>query len=578
MPDTGITNIGKYSILDLVGEGAMGVVYRARDTVLNRPVAVKVMSDAVARQVDLRERFLREAQAAGSLQHPNVITIYDFGEVDGHLYIAMEFVEGIDLERVLSSREPISLQSKLDLAIEVLNGLAYAHKRGIIHRDIKPANIRIDEEGRAKIMDFGVARLESSSMTVTGMMVGTPSYMSPEQVTGGRVTPASDLFAFGAVLYELLTNTKPFEGPTLHGILYKIVSEDPPPPSRLLPGLPPALDQIVAKALAKDPAARYASAVDMASDLSAVRASLSGAPAAAGTVSLRVSVANAKALRETGEMRAARARRAKTIFLGLAAGAASAAILTLVLRAPAGEPARPAPTAAPVVSAVTGTLDSTRTPAPAAAAPAAAAPAFAAATPSATLPPATTPAPSRRPAASSSAAERAASGRSPRGTDARPPAPRASRSEPAAVATAPVSPPATLPAPIASTAPPPPPAVVSAPVPTPAPSAANATAEVTSVVARYARAIESHDLAEVRRAYPGISPAQLRGFEQFFEAARSIRATFSVSRVEVADRLAEAQVTGAYDYEANGKRQHQPVSFRATLRREAGGWQLVSVQ
>src|SRR5919107_6364600 len=124
----------------------------------------------------LRERFLREAQAAGSLQHPNVITVYDFGEVDGHLYIAMEFVEGIDLERVLAAREPISLQSKLDLAIEVLNGLAYAHKRGIIHRDIKPANIRITEDGHAKIMDFGVAHLASSDMTRTGLVVGTPSY------------------------------------------------------------------------------------------------------------------------------------------------------------------------------------------------------------------------------------------------------------------------------------------------------------------------------------------------------------------------------------------------------------------
>ena len=223
-----ITSIGKYQILDLVGEGAMGVVYRATDSVLNRTVAVKVMSDAIARQGDLRDRFLREAQAAGSLQHPNVITIFDFGEVENHLFIAMEFVEGVDLEQLLASRQPLTLQAKLDLAIDVLNGLAYAHKRGIVHRDIKPANIRITEEGRAKIMDFGVAHLASSNMTATGMMVGTPSYMSPEQVTGGKVTAASDLFAFGAVLYELLTNTKPFDAPTLHGILYKIVSDSPP--------------------------------------------------------------------------------------------------------------------------------------------------------------------------------------------------------------------------------------------------------------------------------------------------------------------------------------------------------------
>src|SRR5512132_3095091 len=264
VPGLGFTSIGKYRILDLIGEGAMGVVYRATDSVLNRTVAVKVMSDAIARQTDLRDRFLREAQAAGSLQHPNVITVYDFGEVDGHLFIAMEYVEGADLETLLALHRPLTLQAKLDLAIGVLNGLAYAHRRGVIHRDIKPANIRVTEEGTAKIMDFGVARLESSEMTRTGMMVGTPSYMSPEQVTGAEITPASDLFAFGAVLYELLSGAKPFDAPTLHGILYKVVSEDPPDLIEILPGLPPALGRIVRKALAKSVTARYHTAVEMA--------------------------------------------------------------------------------------------------------------------------------------------------------------------------------------------------------------------------------------------------------------------------------------------------------------------------
>src|SRR6476469_2972494 len=149
MSQPGITEIGKYRIVEQVGEGAMGVVYRATDPVLNRTVAVKVMCDAVARDDDLRGRFLREAQAAGSLQHPNVVTIYDFGEVNGHLYIAMEFVEGEDLETLLQKKLPLSLADKLYIIIDVLGGLAYAHKHGIVHRDIKPANIRIDEEGRA---------------------------------------------------------------------------------------------------------------------------------------------------------------------------------------------------------------------------------------------------------------------------------------------------------------------------------------------------------------------------------------------------------------------------------------------
>src|SRR5437016_2219013 len=200
MSPQGITEIGKYRILEQVGEGAMGVVYRATDATLNRPVAIKVMSDAIARNDDLRGRFLREAQAAGSLQHPNVITIYDFGEVDGHLYIAMEFVEGEDLEDLLAKHVALSLVDKLDVIVDVLGGLAYAHKRGIVHRDVKPANIRIDEEGRARIMDFGIAHLTSSNMTRTGVMVGTPAYMAPEQIVGSGITPATDLFSVGAVL------------------------------------------------------------------------------------------------------------------------------------------------------------------------------------------------------------------------------------------------------------------------------------------------------------------------------------------------------------------------------------------
>src|SRR5262245_38951897 len=164
MASDGMTEVGKYRILEQIGEGAMGVVYRALDPVLNRSVAIKVMSDALARDDELRTRFLREAQAAGSLQHPNVVTVYDFGEVDGHLYIAMEFVTGEDLEGMLARRAPMTVAQKIDIVVDVLNGLGYAHKRGIVHRDIKPANIRVDEEGRARIMDFGIAHLQSSKM------------------------------------------------------------------------------------------------------------------------------------------------------------------------------------------------------------------------------------------------------------------------------------------------------------------------------------------------------------------------------------------------------------------------------
>src|SRR5438477_1288663 len=267
MSQPGITEIGKYRIVERVGEGAMGVVYRATDPVLNRTVAIKVMCDAVARDDDLRGRFLREAQAAGSLQHPNVITIYDFGEVDGHLYIAMEFVEGQDVAELLAHQVPLTVTHKLDIAIGVLQGLAFAHKRGIVHRDIKPANIRVDEDGNARIMDFGVAHLASSEMTRTGVVIGTPSYMAPEQILGGKVGPEADIFSVGAVLYELLTGTRPFAGGPLQAVMHRVLSESPLPLDIAAPSLPARLNEVVMRALAKEPEKRYASALSMANDL-----------------------------------------------------------------------------------------------------------------------------------------------------------------------------------------------------------------------------------------------------------------------------------------------------------------------
>src|SRR5215210_829814 len=321
MAEPRISSIGKYRIIELVGEGAMGVVYRAQDSVLERTVAIKVMNESIARQEDLRKRFLHEAQAAGSLQHPNVVCIYDLGEVDGHLFIAMEFVQGVDLERLIELGEPLSLQARLDIIIDVLTGLAYAHKRGIVHRDIKPANIRVGDDGRAKIMDFGVAHLASSSMTSTGSILGTPSYMAPEQITEGKTSAATDIFAVGGVLYQVLAQMKPFDAPTLQNLFFKIITEHPRPVSELMPGLPPALDRIVRKAMAKEPAERYASALDMANDLTNVRSKLSG-PSYPASVSLSASVASAiEQSRKTSDLRTRR-----YAYIGAAALAAAAVI------------------------------------------------------------------------------------------------------------------------------------------------------------------------------------------------------------------------------------------------------------
>ncbi len=201
--------VGKFELHEPIGEGAMGEVWRAYDSVIRRYVALKLLSRA-GRSADARERLLREARAAGALQHPNIVTIYDLGEADGQLFIAMELVDGRDLSTLIALREPLPLERKLDLVIEVLQGLSYAHERGVIHRDIKPSNVRIASDGSIKIMDFGIARLQSADVTGSGAIVGTPTYMAPEQITNGAITPATDVFAVGCLLYELLTYRKPF--------------------------------------------------------------------------------------------------------------------------------------------------------------------------------------------------------------------------------------------------------------------------------------------------------------------------------------------------------------------------------
>jgi serine/threonine-protein kinase len=336
MPSPPLKQIGKYQLVDILGEGAMGVVYRAYDQVLNRYLAIKVMSASIGNNAQLRERFLREARAAGSLQHPNVVTIYDFGEEDDHLFIAMEFVDGVDLAEIIRRRDELALTTKLDIMIDMLNGLAYAHNRGVVHRDIKPANIRVTTDTRAKLMDFGIAYLQQSELTQSGVLVGTPQYMAPEQVSGGAITAATDVFAAGAVLYEFVSHRRPFEGETLHVILYNIMSTEPPSISEVMPKAPVGLDAVIRKALAKDPAARYDSAVSMSKALAGVRQGISPMMDAA-TLSLRTSHSPggpppATALRTSqiqGMIATEVARRQKRTTW-TAIGGASAAVLATV--------------------------------------------------------------------------------------------------------------------------------------------------------------------------------------------------------------------------------------------------------
>jgi serine/threonine-protein kinase len=269
--------LGKYEMHQLLGEGAMGIVWKAYDTVLRRYVALKLLSSSFRKTKDMQERFLREARAAGAIQHSNIVTVYDLGESEGQLYIAMELVEGRDLSDMIALRDPLALERKLDIVIEVLAGLHFAHQRGVIHRDVKPSNVRVMPDGRVKIMDFGIARLQKADATGSGAIVGTPTYMAPEQITNGAITAATDVFSVGCMLYELLCYQRPFEAESVHGVLYQVLTTEPRPLRTVAPSIPAALERVVAKAMNKVPHERYESAGQMLASLQGIRSALSGA-------------------------------------------------------------------------------------------------------------------------------------------------------------------------------------------------------------------------------------------------------------------------------------------------------------
>lgn len=262
-----MNTIGRYQLVEKLGQGGMGVVYRAFDTLLERVVAVKLIGTSIESSAELRERFFREARAAGQLSHPNIITIYDLGEFEGQPYIAMEYLEGEDLQQRVARPEKMSLARKLELAIDLCAGLEYAHACGVVHRDVKPANIFITAKGATKILDFGLARLITSELTNSNMMMGTLNYMAPEQVRGERADHRSDIFSAGVVLYELFGGKRAFEGDSFASTLYKILQEIPEPLLNIDPTLPPELVAVVERALEKLREERYQQMGDMLRDL-----------------------------------------------------------------------------------------------------------------------------------------------------------------------------------------------------------------------------------------------------------------------------------------------------------------------
>lgn len=266
--------IGKYEIVGVLGQGGMGVVYRGRDARIGRDVAIKTLTEGFSGESEMLKRFYQEAGHTGNLRHPNIVTVYDFGDEAGLPYIVMEFLDGEPLDKLIQDPESLHLRAKLEIMAQVCSALAYAHRMGMIHRDVKPANVIVQRDGLVKLLDFGIARAGGhqpmdKSMTRTGTLVGTPAYIAPERLRGELFDGRSDVFSAGVVLYQLLTGVLPFDA-EYPAILHQILNDDPPPLNRYLASYPPQLEQVIARALAKDPMDRYPMADDMAADLSAV--------------------------------------------------------------------------------------------------------------------------------------------------------------------------------------------------------------------------------------------------------------------------------------------------------------------
>ena len=533
--------VGKYELAEVIGEGAMGTVYRAVDPALHRDVAIKLMKKSFSNDPHLRDRFEREARAAAGLQHPNIVTVHDFGESKGHLYIVMEYVAGTDLAQLLRSRTPLSLDTRLGIVVGVLQALGYAHGRGVVHRDVKPANIRVLEDGRVKIMDFGIAHLTGSEITYSGVVLGTPDYMAPEQVEGRPITPATDIFAVGAVLYELLTHQKPFQGETVHAVLHKVVTAEPAledaDPSQPVPD---DLKEVIQTALAKDTRVRYASAEAMIEALTLARGLLSERDMEA-TILLRPSAGTHQR------------RHRRWIAVGAVTVVVAGGVTAVRLAQPRSTAGRSAGSA----TAASATRDSAQKSSP---------------------PVATTPmvsesafAPLRRAAldararASKAGATRAALAmgdslaREAEGLAA---LGRQSEAVERLAATATRWQTARTQA-------------QQKPVP---PVGVRQAAEGTA--SRLAQAVASRDVEAIRRVYPNLASDEQDRWVQFFQTTESVTASLHVDSLEAQGRRASAVIRGVYEYLPMNaaERKRETVEYRATFERAAGGWRLAMLR
>ncbi len=337
---------GRYRILRRIGSGGMADVYCAEDSHLGRQVAIKVLHRRFAQDQEFVERFRREAKSAAGLNHPNVVGVFDRGEHEGTYYIAMEFLTGRTLKDIVTAEAPLPQERVIDVGTQILEAAGFAHRHGVIHRDFKPHNVIVDEQGHAKVTDFGIARAGASEMTETGSIMGTAQYLSPEQAQGHAVTATSDIYSIGVMLYEMLAGRLPFEGDSAVAVALKHLSEQPPPISQWRPDVHPALEAVVMAALAKDPAQRWQSAEDLAAALEAARVQIEAGhnggqdtaafapipmPADDATAATQVAGATAPVIGPVTEPHAERERRWPWFTIGILTLALVGALLYVVL-------------------------------------------------------------------------------------------------------------------------------------------------------------------------------------------------------------------------------------------------------
>jgi serine/threonine protein kinase len=571
---------GRYQLHERIGQGGMGVVYRAFDTVLERVVALKLVQAPTELDAELRERFFREARAAGHLSHPNIVTIYDLGEHDGRPYIAMEYLDGEDLQKRLARPERMSLRRRLDLAIEICQSIEYAHSRGIVHRDLKPANVYLSESGTAKILDFGLARLMTSQLTQSNMLMGTLNYMAPEQVRGERADQRSDIFSMGVVLYELFGGRRAFEGDSVASTLYKILEVTPEPLSRIDPALPLDLTVIVERAMAKLRDERYSEMTSLRVDLEMFRQQHLAAgpvtPVATPLTPGRASVTgpNAETVLKPSvapPIAAAPASRSRSgVAVAVAALVLTAAAVLWVFSRKEESP-RPSPP--PVANAAPpANPDAVLAQAPQ--------------DPDAgrTRDAARRGTPARVHGSSSdadAARTHVAEGRSAAAPADAPavavPAPAAA-TRPVIPSAPPVEPPA-IGAPQSTAAPPvPPPAAVNPPPAEEAAQPTGAEDRITDLVGRYKEALESRNLDQVKRLWPSLGGAAETALRQEFAHARQIAVGITDRRISVSGNAGSVSFVRTYGIlTVEGQRLQSTSQAVMDVRRAGGSWVIDSI-